>query len=153
MYKWDSTKFHGSHWKDISVQKSFMAELISRVGIKNITTATISQHGVSHLVQKFGSLSKCLTALVPEYQKWCKDYVTKYAHELKLEKIEDLINVPPRYNLFFVSKLTLCRFWPEAHFLRQHDHSITKCTSLLCRLLCSTCYLLSRAELELYTQS
>ncbi len=60
-----------------------------------ISTKLLQQHGGTGLLNKYGgSFIKLLTTLYPEYKKFCRDMMLKLANEMKLSRMEDIVQIP-----------------------------------------------------------
>ncbi len=128
MYKWDVSKVakvpHG-YWLDISNQRSFMDALAQKLDIKaasdwfRVTEKMIHENGGGGLLTTFynGSLSKLLSTVYPEYQRACRTAVLRVVNDLKLNKMEDLLDVPQSEIFYRIPQL-----------MKQHSHMLIKCT-------------------------
>ncbi len=69
-------------------------------GFQKITISTIHEFGGAGLLPKYQqSLDKLLISMFPEYKKACIDSVMRLVNNLKLNKIEDVINISSEYHL------------------------------------------------------
>ncbi len=71
-------------------------------GWYKIKIKTLEEHGGAALLKKYSVVSKLLTAVYPEYQKACRESVMKLVNNLKLSKVEDLLNVPHEYPIIIL---------------------------------------------------
>ncbi len=102
-YKWDITKFNQlprGYWNDIDNQRAFMAQLAKTLNITHtkdwfrLTATTLMQHGGSRLLQKYGSLSKLLVNVCPDYRQLCRDFVMNLVQNSGLSRVEDVFQLP-----------------------------------------------------------
>ncbi len=87
-----------------SNQRLFLDNLARQLNITdqhgwyNLTITALREHGGHALLQKYkGSVCKMLSTVYPEYLKNCRDAVMQVVHDLKLEKVQDLLSVSSRY--------------------------------------------------------
>lgn len=115
IYNWDSSKFTPSpkvhwkftlatasrgHWQDIDNQRTFMDELLKKLKypeLSFITTTVIIQNGGSTLLRLYGSIYKLLTSIYPEYKEYTRQLIFKIMNDLKISKVEDILNIPIEY--------------------------------------------------------
>ncbi len=138
-YQWDSSKFSWvpfryDNWDTVTKQRAFMEDLASQLHIRDwshITSTSLHHHGGGGLLKKYGSLSKLLASLYPEYTQTCKDAVHQVMQELKVNQVKDLLHVSTDSIKSHAAQL-----------LQQHDNSVTKCkcTVSLTVAVLATCF-------------
>ncbi len=109
-YPWDPTRFNRGQraprgrWSDPQQQREFMDNLAKQLHITShedwhkVTHDILRQHGATGLLNRYnGSFSKLLTTLYPEYKKACRDLIMSIVTELKLSKVQDVVDVPIEY--------------------------------------------------------
>ncbi len=93
---------HG-YWNDISHQQFFIEGLVKQLDIRDqegwfkVTHKTIKEHGGASLMQRYKSIGKMLSTLSPEYNQMCRQVVLDIVRDLQLEKVEDILDLPLRY--------------------------------------------------------
>ncbi len=103
-YKWDTAKFTflpKGYWGDLSYQRAFLEKIVQTShlpGITSLTKSILRQNGAGGLLHRYNtSVSKLLATVYPEYRQLCRDSVTRLVNQLKLSKVEDLLQVPRKY--------------------------------------------------------
>ncbi len=111
------------YWDNLSSQRTFMDNLAKKLGIVDmegwysITAKTLQMNGGSTLARKYnGSVFKMLAILYPEYKQACRDFVMNIVKELKLSKVEDVIQVPLEYQSSPLVRLSFVISSHAAHF-------------------------------------
>ncbi len=114
---------HG-YWQDPSNHRSVIHKIAKDLQISSpqdwfhVTCAHLRQYSGSILLTRYKSLSKVLTALVPEYKQACRDFVMQMVHDMNLSSAADLVK-----QIEYTRYMKKCG--PQV--MSQHDDSVHKC--------------------------
>ncbi len=111
IYNWKLSKFPNfspypkGYWDKLSSQRHFLDDLAHKLNITDqegwfqVTGPMIKKHGGVGLLHKYKySVSKVLSSVLPEYKKACTTFVYSIVQDQKLQRVEDIVNVPLEYH-------------------------------------------------------
>ncbi len=90
-------------WDDVANQRSFIDQLVKKLnleneGLENLTLRALQKHGGGYLLKKYDySISKLLATISPDYHQKCRQFVMNIVKDLRLSKVEDMLQVPLEY--------------------------------------------------------
>ncbi len=96
------------YWLNASHRISFMNDIVQKLNIKEprdlfrVTNTIVIQNEGGGLLSQYGSISKMVMSMFPEYKTTCRSLIFQLVQELKLSKVEDLLNISKEYQVAMI---------------------------------------------------